>query len=203
MACVTEVCERSVVALIASKVRFNGGLPPGTRRPQRSDSHRIAADQGQSNSLRKSPSPITSSLHPKGCEPEGQLRTVSPAATLDRGYAIVLNQTHHVIRTAAEVSQGELLTLRLADGQVPVTVNRRDSVTRSGRTISARKQCRTNKLATSLRSSSINSRQATTLEESLALWERGEQLVAICEQWLNNARERIKAVRRQSAANND
>jgi exodeoxyribonuclease VII small subunit len=43
----------------------------------------------------------------------------------------------------------------------------------------------------------------TTLEESLALWERGEQLVAICEQWLNNARERIEAVRRQSAANND
>ena len=42
-----------------------------------------------------------------------------------------------------------------------------------------------------------------TLEESLALWERGEQLVAICEQWLNNARERIEAVRRQSAANND
>mgnify|MGYP003553540437 FL=1 len=43
----------------------------------------------------------------------------------------------------------------------------------------------------------------TTLEESLALWERGEQLVAICEQWLNNARERIEAVRRQSAVNND
>ena len=43
----------------------------------------------------------------------------------------------------------------------------------------------------------------TTLEESLALWERGEQLVASCEQWLNNARERIEAVRRQSAANND
>ena len=43
----------------------------------------------------------------------------------------------------------------------------------------------------------------TTLEESLALWESGEQLVAICEQWLNNARERIEAVRRQSAANND
>jgi len=54
---------------------------------------------------------------------KAQLRTVSPAATLDRGYAIVLNQTHHVIRASAEVSQGELLTLRLADGQVPVTVN--------------------------------------------------------------------------------
>jgi exodeoxyribonuclease VII large subunit len=54
---------------------------------------------------------------------KAQLRTVSPAATLDRGYAIVLNQTHHVIRASTEVGEGELLTLRLADGQVPVTVN--------------------------------------------------------------------------------
>ncbi|HAM21466.1 MAG TPA: exodeoxyribonuclease VII small subunit [Actinobacteria bacterium] len=43
----------------------------------------------------------------------------------------------------------------------------------------------------------------TTLEESLALWERGEKLVAICEQWLSNARERIEAVRRQSAVSSD
>lgn len=40
----------------------------------------------------------------------------------------------------------------------------------------------------------------TTLEESLALWERGEQLVAVCEKWLNNARERIEAVRKKTAA---
>ncbi len=39
----------------------------------------------------------------------------------------------------------------------------------------------------------------TTLEESLALWERGEQLVAVCEKWLTNARERIEAVRKKSA----
>ncbi|MGB3672828.1 MAG: exodeoxyribonuclease VII small subunit [Candidatus Nanopelagicales bacterium] len=40
----------------------------------------------------------------------------------------------------------------------------------------------------------------TTLEESLALWERGEQLVAVCEKWLTNARERIEAVRKKTAA---
>lgn len=38
-----------------------------------------------------------------------------------------------------------------------------------------------------------------TLEESLALWERGEQLVAVCEAWLENARERIEAVRQRKA----
>ena len=33
-----------------------------------------------------------------------------------------------------------------------------------------------------------------TLEESLALWERGEQLARICEQWLEGARARLQAV---------
>ncbi|MFF5226163.1 exodeoxyribonuclease VII small subunit [Dactylosporangium sp. NPDC000521] len=31
----------------------------------------------------------------------------------------------------------------------------------------------------------------TTLEESLALWERGEQLATICQRWLDNARARL------------
>jgi exodeoxyribonuclease VII small subunit len=30
-----------------------------------------------------------------------------------------------------------------------------------------------------------------TLEESLALWERGEQLAAICQRWLDGARARL------------
>lgn len=34
----------------------------------------------------------------------------------------------------------------------------------------------------------------TTLEESLALWERGEHLAAICQQWLDGARARLEAV---------
>lgn len=32
-----------------------------------------------------------------------------------------------------------------------------------------------------------------TLEESLALWERGERLAAICSEWLEGARERLAA----------
>jgi exodeoxyribonuclease VII small subunit len=31
----------------------------------------------------------------------------------------------------------------------------------------------------------------TTLEESLTLWERGEKLAAICQTWLDGARERL------------
>lgn len=34
----------------------------------------------------------------------------------------------------------------------------------------------------------------TTLEESLALWERGEALATVCQDWLDGARERLDAV---------
>lgn len=33
----------------------------------------------------------------------------------------------------------------------------------------------------------------TTLEESLALWERGEQLATVCQGWLDGARKRLDA----------
>ena len=33
----------------------------------------------------------------------------------------------------------------------------------------------------------------TSLEESLALWERGEKLAAICQRWLDGARARLAA----------
>jgi exodeoxyribonuclease VII small subunit len=33
------------------------------------------------------------------------------------------------------------------------------------------------------------------LDESLALWERGEQLAAICQAWLDGARARVEAAR--------
>jgi exodeoxyribonuclease VII small subunit len=32
-----------------------------------------------------------------------------------------------------------------------------------------------------------------TLEQSLELWERGEQLAAVCEEWLEGARARLAA----------
>ncbi len=33
------------------------------------------------------------------------------------------------------------------------------------------------------------------LDESLRLWERGEELAAICQQWLDGAKARIEAAR--------
>ncbi|GGZ42127.1 exodeoxyribonuclease 7 small subunit [Streptomyces inusitatus] len=39
----------------------------------------------------------------------------------------------------------------------------------------------------------------TTLEESLALWERGEELARICRHWLEGARARLDAALRGPA----
>jgi len=40
---------------------------------------------------------------------------------------------------------------------------------------------------------------STTLEQSLALWERGEALARRCEQWLLGAKERLAAARNAAA----
>ncbi|GGK16554.1 hypothetical protein GCM10010124_06460 [Pilimelia terevasa] len=41
---------------------------------------------------------------------------------------------------------------------------------------------------------------AGTLEESLALWERGEELAAVCQGWLDGARARLAAARERRPA---
>ncbi|VEI01964.1 exodeoxyribonuclease VII small subunit [Acidipropionibacterium jensenii] len=38
----------------------------------------------------------------------------------------------------------------------------------------------------------------TSLADTMALWERGEKLAAICQTWLDGARSRIDQARRQS-----
>ena len=43
----------------------------------------------------------------------------------------------------------------------------------------------------------------TTLEESLALWERGEELARICQEWLDGARKRLDAAMESDDTDND
>ena len=38
----------------------------------------------------------------------------------------------------------------------------------------------------------------TSLEESLSMWQRGEELAKICQQWLDGARDRLAAIKPQS-----
>ncbi|WP_305785086.1 exodeoxyribonuclease VII large subunit [Symbioplanes lichenis] len=51
-----------------------------------------------------------------------RLRALSPAATLERGYAIVQRADGHVVRSAAEVSPGDQLRVRLAEGELHTEV---------------------------------------------------------------------------------
>jgi exodeoxyribonuclease VII large subunit len=52
-----------------------------------------------------------------------RLVALSPAATLRRGYAIVQHADATVVRTAAEVSEGEVLDVRFADDHLQVIAN--------------------------------------------------------------------------------
>ncbi|HEX5542245.1 MAG TPA: exodeoxyribonuclease VII large subunit [Micromonospora sp.] len=52
-----------------------------------------------------------------------RLRALSPGATLQRGYAIVQRADGHVVRAAEEVATGEPLRVRLAAGELSVTVD--------------------------------------------------------------------------------
>lgn len=51
-----------------------------------------------------------------------RLRALSPAATLERGYAIVQRADGHVVRATAEVATGDVLRVRLADGELRTEV---------------------------------------------------------------------------------
>jgi len=51
-----------------------------------------------------------------------RVRALSPKATLDRGYAVMVDATGHAITSVAGVAEGAELTARLADGQLVTTV---------------------------------------------------------------------------------
>ncbi|MDT4996636.1 MAG: exodeoxyribonuclease large subunit, partial [Pseudonocardiales bacterium] len=51
-----------------------------------------------------------------------RIRALSPAATLERGYAVLQRSDGHVVRREADVSVNDELRARLADGELTVTV---------------------------------------------------------------------------------
>jgi exodeoxyribonuclease VII large subunit len=53
------------------------------------------------------------------------LHAVSPLATLERGYAILFDAEDKVLRSAKDVADGARLRARLADGELPVRVDKK------------------------------------------------------------------------------
>ncbi|MBM2622564.1 exodeoxyribonuclease VII large subunit [Actinoplanes sp. LDG1-06] len=56
-----------------------------------------------------------------------RLRALSPAATLQRGYAIVQREDGHVVRAAGEVEVDDLVRVRLAEGELRAAVREKTS----------------------------------------------------------------------------
>jgi exodeoxyribonuclease VII large subunit len=52
-----------------------------------------------------------------------QVRTLSPQATLDRGYAVVLTQDGSIVRKASSLKAGEKIAIRVAQGVVAATTD--------------------------------------------------------------------------------
>ena len=52
-----------------------------------------------------------------------QVRTLSPQATLDRGYAVVQLQDGSVVRDASQVKAGDRMAIRIAHGVVAATAD--------------------------------------------------------------------------------
>lgn len=52
---------------------------------------------------------------------QARLESMSPLATLDRGYAIVRDHTGQVIRSVTVVASGDKLNIQVSDGEIPVT----------------------------------------------------------------------------------
>ncbi len=53
----------------------------------------------------------------------GQVRTLSPQATLDRGYAVVLTQDGNIVREASTLTVGQKIAIRVAKGVVAATTD--------------------------------------------------------------------------------
>ena len=54
---------------------------------------------------------------------EARLRSLSPLAVLERGYALVIDTEGAVIRSATQVSRGDHVRTRLSDGEFGSTVD--------------------------------------------------------------------------------
>jgi exodeoxyribonuclease VII large subunit len=51
-----------------------------------------------------------------------RVRALSPAATLERGYALVLAPNGSLVRTSSDVSTGDALDIRVAQGRLKAQV---------------------------------------------------------------------------------
>ena len=125
-------------------------------------------------------------------------RALSPLATLERGYSVLQDADGHVLTSVDGVAAGAPVSVRVADGRIHADVTSTDQTDQ--RQPTRRKpmpeetpsyEAAREELLDVVRRLETG---GSTLEESLALWERGEELARICQEWLDGARKRLDAV---------
>ena len=103
----------------------------------------------------------------------------------------------HVVTSVAGVAPEAAISVRVADGRVHATTTRTELLEERPMADKADKPDPKDELSyEAAREELVETVRrleagGTTLEESLALWERGEQLATICQQWLDGVRKRL------------
>jgi exodeoxyribonuclease VII large subunit len=105
--------------LLERLARARDGLARGAGRSL--ERHRDRLDRAHER-LRAAPSLLLERKRSRLDHLAAQLRALSPYATLERGYAIV-HSGEHVVRSAAAVTAGEPLRVRVADGSFAAHVD--------------------------------------------------------------------------------
>ena len=119
--------------------------------------------------------------------------SLSPQAVLNRGYAVLWNSAGELVRSAGQAATGELLQVRVADGEFGVRVGAGQLTLPA---MSAHPEPQISYEAARAELRDIVQALETggqPLEESLSLWQRGEELAGICQHWLDGARARLDA----------
>ena len=122
-------------------------------------------------------------------------RALSPLATLQRGYAVLQDADGHVLTSVAGVTGGSAIGVRVADGRILATTTGTEKIDIPDEEEPMTDEKISYETAREELIDVVRRLEAggTTLEESLALWERGEKLARICQEWLDGARKRLDA----------
>jgi exodeoxyribonuclease VII large subunit len=117
--------------------REERGLAHALARPCMEDPHRMVderADQvaALTDRARRTLGHLLDRAESELAHTHARVVALSPAATLQRGYAVLQRADGHVVRTTDEVTVGEALRARVAEGDFTVRVDSRGTVGTQG-----------------------------------------------------------------------
>ncbi|OIK26386.1 exodeoxyribonuclease VII large subunit [Streptomyces malaysiense] len=107
--------------------REERGLAHALARPAMEDPHRMLDERADhvaslAGRSRRTLGHLLDRADSELAHTHARVVALSPAATLKRGYAVLQRSDGHVVRAAGEVSEGEALRARVADGEFTVKV---------------------------------------------------------------------------------